>query len=75
MKSISHISFFYKPILGGQEVYIKNLNKVFNENLLETHVYQRRVKGVENESDVIPVYYFSLPSFLSNFTSEITHKI
>lgn len=37
---IGHISYGYKPITGGQQTYIANLVKIFNEGRCSQRVYQ-----------------------------------
>ncbi|HEX9972446.1 MAG TPA: glycosyltransferase family 4 protein [bacterium] len=37
---IGHITTFYKPLWGGQEVYVNNLFNVFNEEGFQQRVYQ-----------------------------------
>lgn len=51
---LAHISTCYKPIVGGQEVYIKNLQEVLKNDGVEAVVYQpdRGARDV----DVIPVW-------------------
>ena len=47
---IAHISYYYQPIVGGQEVYIDNLINVLNSKGVESKVFQssRRGKKVNN---------------------------
>jgi len=51
---IAHLSHCYKPIIGGQEVYISNLQKVISSAGMEGVVYQPN-KGVV-DADVKPVF-------------------
>ena len=39
-KRIGHVTFHYFPVVGGQEVYIKNLLRVFEENGFDNIIYQ-----------------------------------
>ena len=67
MKDISHISFFYKPIYGGQEVYINNLNKVLSKSSYNAKIYQRYLPGLESEDDIVMVKNYKLPSIFGVF--------
>lgn len=41
---IGHITMFYKPLGGGQETYIENLNRIFRENNIIPEVVQPAYK-------------------------------
>ena len=51
---LAHISTCYKPVVGGQEVYIKNLQEVLKNGGVESVVYQPD-RGAR-DTDVIPVW-------------------
>lgn len=51
---LAHISHCYKPIIGGQEVYIDNLQKVLQGAGIQGDVFQPD-RGVVDE-DVMPVF-------------------
>jgi glycosyltransferase involved in cell wall biosynthesis len=54
--NIAQISHCYKPIVGGQEVYIAALQKVFSEAGIESMVFQTD-RGVD-DGDVVNVFRF-----------------
>lgn len=68
---VCNVTMHYYPIVGGQEVYIDNLNRVLEKNDFETSVLQRRAvpKSSENTKiySVLPIprYLFFYP-FLAN---------
>jgi len=62
---ISQLSSHYRPVLGGQEVYIRNLNRVLLESGHETVVYQLS-RGESAEDNVC----FPKVPFLAKFIPE-----
>lgn len=60
---LAHISHCYKPIIGGQEVYIDNLQKVLRGVGIDGDVFQPD-RGVQDK-DVIPVFRMRvIPRFI-----------
>ena len=77
---LAHISQCYKPIIGGQEVYISNLQKVLKGSGINGDVFQP-YKGVKDD-DVKPVFRLRVvPRFihgseahLFNFFLRLLHQ-
>ncbi len=62
---IAQLSSHYRPVIGGQEVYIKNLNSIITEAGHETLVYQLQRGESANDNVCIP----KIP-YLSKFIVE-----
>ena len=52
---VGHLSFFYWPVVGGQEIYIANLNRMLRAHGHTTRVYQPSKPGVAREKSVVAV--------------------
>ena len=48
---ICNVTTHYHPIVGGQEVYIQNLNKILLRNGFQPNVLQRYVKNKGKEAN------------------------
>ena len=74
---IGHITFHYKPIIGGQEIYIKNLIDVLDKQGMINTVYQpinRKYNYFVNDKDVNVKLVFNIP-FLGRFINNISKYI
>jgi len=52
--NIAQISYFYRPIRGGQEVYIQNLQHIFGHLGFTTRVYQPNWGGKGADIQTVP---------------------
>ena len=58
---IAQITYNYLPVLGGQEIYIKNLINVFNSESISSHVFQPdKPSADKREKNVTFVFYIPL---------------
>lgn len=70
---IAQVSQCYKPVVGGQEVYIKNLNEVLSQNgKNKIRVFQsfRKIQGYKSDLSLV----FRFPYLASVFRSPFVHK-
>lgn len=63
--NIGHITYRYKPLVGGQEVYVDSLVKIFNEKGHKQNVYQREGGEVGEFLTEVPRISDKLPLLLS----------
>lgn len=58
---IAQVSITYKPILGGQEVYIDDLNKVITDAGWEYKVFQRNNGYTDSHIELVKVPHYLRP--------------
>lgn len=56
---IGHITYTYKPAIGGIEVYVRNLVKILSNSGCSQRIYQSRTPGLQQDNllRLIPVPY------------------
>jgi len=77
---LAHISHCYKPVIGGQEVYIENLQKVFADTGIQGDVFQPD-RGVRDDGvkpvfrmRVIPRFVHGAEAHLFKFFLNLFHR-
>lgn len=68
---IGQISKHYFPIVGGQQTYIQNLIDVFNNNNIESKIFQPYAPGANEKENVVVTSPFEILQRLDRYVQNI----